>query len=346
MKLAFLIYVARSGSTLFARHLDAISPDLLVTPEWNAAIALLRLPESRVLRMDADALLRVMMLDRQIRNLELDDSELEAAARSCAGRGTRALVEELVAAHAAHRGREPRVVAIKNSASLWVAERALEVFPEAVFVHVERDGRAVVNSLIHTESDYDPGHPMGRGDPVHCARIWTEYLDRLDAFAARRPERVLNVRYEEFLARPDASLAELRKELATRLGVELRAGAGAGRFEVPAGERGLHALVEKPPQAARADGWKTELGRSAGIAVESLQRRHLRARGYPAHFLADAGTTEIAFARALEYARHLGTTLQHGARRAGTLARLALEDRARAGAVLREALWERLRARF
>jgi hypothetical protein len=346
MKFVFLIYVARSGSTLFARHLDAISPDLLVTPEWNALIAALRAGEARVREWDGAALLRILRLDRQIANLELDPAQLAEIAARCAGAGTRALVEALTAAHAARRGREPRVVAIKNSASLWVAEQVIEVFPEALFVHVERDGRAVVNSLIHTESDYDPGHPMGRGDPLHCARIWTDYLERLDAFAARRPERVLNVRYEEFLARPEATLAELRAELATRLGVELRPGAGAGRFAVPAGERGLHALVEKPPQAARADGWKSELARSAGIAVEVIQREQLRARGYPEHFLAGVRPAEIARARATEYARHVGATLRHGARRASALARIALEDRARAGAVLREALWERLRARF
>src|SRR5258705_6979488 len=239
-----------------------------------------------------------------------------------AGGGRRRLVEALASAHAGQRGRTPRAIAIKNSAALWVAEPLLAAFPEAVFGYIERDGRAVVNSLVHTESSYDPGHPMGRGDPVHCARLWTSYLDRVDALRARWPERVLAVRYESFLGEPEATVERLRGELATRLGVELRPGAGAGDFAVPPRERGLHALVGKPPQAARADGWKTELGRREGIAVESIQKAQLEARGYPLHFLADASAGEIAAARTLEALRHAALTLRHGARRAGALAKL------------------------
>src|SRR5262249_41757435 len=146
----------------------------------------------------------------------------------------------------------PRAVVVKNSAALWVADALFARFPEAVFVHIERDGRAVVNSLVHTESSYYPGHPMGRGDPVHCARLWTDYLDRAAALRRHAPERFLTVRYESFLDGPEAAAERLRGELATRLGVELRPGAGAGNFAVPARERGLHELVEKPPQGARA----------------------------------------------------------------------------------------------
>ena len=345
MRIAFLIFMARSGSTLLARHLDAVSTDLLVTPEWNVPVAAMRAGEARLLGMDADATLRLLRLDRQIANLELDDETLAAIARDRAGGSARALVEALAAAHAARRGREPRLVVIKNSAALFVAEQLIETFPEALFVHVERDGRAVVSSLIHTESSYDPGHPMGRGDPVHCAALWVRYVRTYDAFARRHPERVLPVRYEKFLAAPEATAERLRAALATRMGVELRPGAGAGRFAVPARERGLHALVEQAPVAARAEGWQRELSPSEGIAVESIERTELEARGYAAHFLARATPGEVARARALQYARHLAITLRHGLRRVAALARLALTDRARAGSTLRDALFERFSGR-
>src|SRR5262245_10640639 len=224
MRFAFLIYVARSGSTLLARQLDAVSPDLLVTPEWNVPIAALRLGEPRLRGLDAEALLRFVRLDRQIGNLDLDLSQLQAVAASVVGAGARALVEALAAADAEKRGRSPRAVVIKNSDALWVADALFAEFPEAVFVHIERDGRAVVNSLIHTESSYDPGHPMGRGDPLHCARLWTQYLYRVDTLRARMPERFLTVRYESFLGEPGPTVERLCADLATRLGVTLRRG--------------------------------------------------------------------------------------------------------------------------
>ena len=346
MRFAFLIYVARSGSTLLARHLDAVSADLLVTPEWNVPITALRLGEARLAALDAQALARLLKLDRQIGNLELPEAELDALARRCAGGGARALVEALVDAHAARRGRAPKLVLIKNSAALFVADRLVEVFPDARFVHVYSDGRGVVSSLIHTESSYDPGHPMGRGDALHCTRLWLRYLDELDAFERRQPGRVLPVRYETFLEAPEANAAALAAELATRLGVELQPGAGAGRFAVPARERGLHALVESGPVAARAQGWQRELPRALGIAIEAAAAPRLRQLGYPEHFLAGASPAEVARARAALWARHGAITLRHGARRAAKLARLALADRSRAGATLRDALFERFGPRF
>jgi hypothetical protein len=342
MRFGFLIYMARSGSTLFARHLDAVSPDLLVTPEWNAPLLALRRGDAWLRARDANSLSRFLALDRQIDNLELSNETLTEIAAACAGRGARALVEALVTAHARQRRRAPEAVVIKNSGALWLADELIARFPEARFVHVERDGRAVVSSLIHTESSYDPGRPMGRGDPLYCARLWTEYLDAFDRLAARHPERVIRVRYEEFLAAPESVAARVREELAAGLGVTLRPGtAGAGRFQVPERERLLHALVEKPPDAARAAGWQRELTRTEGIAVEWLEREHLAARGYAAHFLANASESEVAQARKTEQRRHLRTSANHYARRAVTLLKLLVRDRPRALAALRDALFER-----
>jgi hypothetical protein len=345
MRIAFLIFMARSGSTLLARHLDGVSADLLVTPEWNVPVSAVRLGDARLRALDADASLDLLRLDRQIANLELGDESLARIARECAGGGARELIVALARANAAKRGREPRAIVIKNSSALFVAEELIEIFPEAVFVHVERDGRAVVNSLIHTESSYDPGHPMGRGDPVHCAQLWSRYLATADALARRHPERVLPVHYEAFLAAPEATVERLRVGLSTRLGVELRPGAGAGPFAVPARERGLHALVEQAPQVARAEGWQRELSRHEGIAVESIERAQLAARGYAPYFLADATPSEVTRARVREYARHVARTLTHAGRRAAGLGGLAFTDRARAGAALRDALFDRFAGR-
>jgi hypothetical protein len=209
---------------------------------------------------------------------------------------------------------------------------------------VLRDARGVVSSLVHTESSYDPGHAMGRGDPLHCVGLWLRYLDALDDFARRHPDRLVQVRYEEFLAAPEEGAARVAAELATRLGVALGPPAGAGRFAVPARERGLHALVDSGAVGARADGWKRELSRADGVAIEWRARDRLRALGYPEHFLAGAAAPAVGGAVAVALARHGAITLGHFARRGLGLARLALRDRARAGAALRDAWYERFGA--
>ncbi len=345
MRFAFLVYLGRSGSTFLARSLDAVSRDLLVTPELNFIVTAALAGDTTMRALSADELVRFVRRDLQIANLDLSDAELDARTRACAGQGARALAETLVGAHAEKRACAPRVVVVKKSVAHLAVERLLEVFPEALFIHIRRDGRAVVSSLIHTESVYDPGHMLGRGDPVHAARLWVKQMRSVEEAAKRHPRRVLEVAYESLLRAPEAELESLRAALASRMGVELRGPGGDSAFVVPERERQLHRLVSEPAVEERADSWRTELGRANGIAVEAIEREWLRRLGYPEYFLVDASATAIASARLPLELRHLGITLRHVLWRGGTLARLLVADPALAASRLREALFQRFGAR-
>ena len=341
LKFAFLVYLGRSGSTFLSRQLDGASRDLLVTPELNFVVTAARTGDTVIRSLSPDGLVRFVRRDLQIANLGLPDDELDARVRACAGRGVRELCESLLRAHAAARGRDPSVVVIKKSVAHLAASALARVFPEVVFVHVRRDGRAVVNSLIHTESVYEPGRMLGRGDPVHAARLWVRQLESVDRLALREPTRVLEVAYEPLVRDPAAAVDGLRQALAERLGVELGAAHSSPDFEVPQRERPVHRLVSGPPVAQRTEGWRGELGRDNGIAVEAITREWLWRCGYAPHFLRHASRIEVARARLRLHAKHLSVTLRHLTWRGGVVLRLLLSDRELATARVREALFQR-----
>jgi hypothetical protein len=107
--------------------------------------------------------------------------------------------------------------------SVFVAQGLTAAFPDAGFIHIVRDGRDVVCSLLERGwlsagrgGEDDAGHAYGR-----AARFWVE-PERVDEFeragdarraawawrryvtAARKlDERVLEIRYERLTARPD-----------------------------------------------------------------------------------------------------------------------------------------------
>jgi hypothetical protein len=107
--------------------------------------------------------------------------------------------------------------------SVFVAPALAAAFPEARFIHIVRDGRDVVCSLLERgwlsagrSGEDDAGHPYGPS-----ARFWVE-PERVDEFArasdARRAawawrryvtaarvldERALEIRYERLTGRPD-----------------------------------------------------------------------------------------------------------------------------------------------
>lgn len=130
----------------------------------------------------------------------------------------------------------------------------LELFPDARFIHVERDPRGVINSIvnIHRALGVKAWGPMpvpkqeltGLSEYASVARQWVAITQAVErGLAALPPERKQVVRYERFMAAPDAML----NEVATAFGLEsfrqpvsaqLRAERTSGwRKEIPAAEQ-------------------------------------------------------------------------------------------------------------
>lgn len=74
-----------------------------------------------------------------------------------------------------------------------------EAFPEARFIHLVRDPRAVVNSLINSD--------VHRSTAYHGSRRWSMDVSAGLAYEDAHPERILRVRYED-LVRDTASTLE------------------------------------------------------------------------------------------------------------------------------------------
>ncbi len=87
-------------------------------------------------------------------------------------------------------------------------ETMASIFPRARFVHVVRDGRDVVGSLLQRDW-VDPA----TGEKVWCcqtpkaaAEYWVHVVDAIREQGARLPGRYLEVKYEDLVAHPEASM--------------------------------------------------------------------------------------------------------------------------------------------
>lgn len=92
--------------------------------------------------------------------------------------------------------------------TLWM-EVIHEVLPLARFIHLVRDSRAVVSSLVAASRE-----PWGEGWAPHsvrdAARRWNQYGAKADHFAETAGrERILIVRYEDLYADPARELARI-----------------------------------------------------------------------------------------------------------------------------------------
>lgn len=100
------------------------------------------------------------------------------------------------------------------------------VFPDAKFVHIHRDGRAVANSLVHVgffdgtmaswawgpmRPEFEQEYLESDRAPIVLAAIWWKTLvDFIEpAMAELPPDRGTTVRYDALIARPEETMAEL-----------------------------------------------------------------------------------------------------------------------------------------
>jgi Sulfotransferase family len=88
-----------------------------------------------------------------------------------------------------------------------------ELFPQSMFIHIVRDGRDVVSSLLRKDKD---GKPWVTFDQAHFT--WSRHIARGSAFGRTLPrERFFELRYEELVA-DDVAMAG---DIFGFLGIEL-----------------------------------------------------------------------------------------------------------------------------
>ncbi|HYJ60562.1 MAG TPA: sulfotransferase [Actinomycetota bacterium] len=289
-RIAFVLGTGRCGSTLvhevIARHPDVAFlsnlEDRLPLPaalgRWNNAVYR-SLPASftRKGRLRFAPSEGYRALDREVspalsapeRDLVAEDATPWLAAR------TRAFVDRRAAA----QGRP----AFVHKLTGWPRAGFLDrVFPDARFVHVVRDGRAVANSFLQmtwwrgyegpdawgwgplAPEDRAAWEASGRRFPLLAGLEWKLLIDAYDRAAGLLPaDRWLEVRYEDFVAEP----REVTGRLLAFLGLEWE----------PRFERGFarYTFSGDRTQAYRAD-----LGDDDLALLEGALVAHLGSRGY------------------------------------------------------------------
>ena len=127
-----------------------------------------------------------------------------------------------------------------------------DMFPGAQFVHMLRDGRRVVNSMINFLSKFQ-GRPQARKyvpqwatDFTQACRTWRRWTETANDFCTRKPERGTTLVNERLTADPEAGFAELYRFL----GVQWE----DGPVEAYMGERVNSSFARTPggPSAATA----------------------------------------------------------------------------------------------
>ncbi|WP_158971898.1 sulfotransferase [Chachezhania sediminis] len=316
MRITFLIYCARSGSTFLANRIAENRSNVVVIPEFRLPLLLFWRSEDEIRGLDADGLTALFRRDMQMDNLGLDETRLAALATALAGQGRREILLAFLDAYRETHGLSGQHFLVKNAEVVFEEEAVRAVVPEADFLEILRDPRGVVNSMMNTRTVYSYGGPMAGGDPLRAAAAWLKH--RRASAALSMPLTV--IRYEDLMSDPESMDATL-DALFGPAG-ETATATPSGKV-VSAKEQSLHKLVGKAADKGRNEAWKDAIPARTGMALEAVLGATMTEAGYVPHFTAGATEADIGAAlsrqrlvgRAIRV-RHLARTGMHWAREA------------------------------
>lgn len=144
-----------------------------------------------------------------------------------------------------------------------------ELFPSAKLVHLVRDGRGVIASVLPID--------WGPDTTRDATRWWIERLAFGLAAELEWPERVLRVRYEDLIRDPVAELGRICRFTGLAYHPSMLETTG---YRPPPDFDTANALIGSGIETARADAWRTSLSPLQIEGFEAIARDLLCHLGY------------------------------------------------------------------
>lgn len=305
-RLAFIVYVNRSGSTYFASLLDAI-PNVRVSIESDFVARLIEHAGGGDRTLAAGEAYDVMASDPQFAHWKITRTDFLAGVSggTDAPLGLRAILDVVFDLAFGHSDKILRVCKLPRLGQHIPALKAL--YPGATFLHTVRDVRAVVNSQMHARSiKFGLNLPMAP-DPELAARQWAEDVERAALDGGRD---LVTIRYEDLIANPAATMTGVCRTLSARSGLPVvwhmpssRDRAAHSYFDrIPADQQGLHGHVAGgAPVTGRANAWMKEL---SSLDLHLIQLGAARTMARLGYHLVPIGPRAVPYFRVLRRRLH------------------------------------------
>ena len=253
----FVMGCQRSGTTMLASQL-AVPEDALALPELPFIISLLKCDEQQ---KSAAQAYKALTTHPKFHTLGITLSEQEVHDSWQSGRAPGVitlLINKYLNCHQLTFEATGNVTWIEhcptNIDHFYLLRK---YFPDARFIHIVRDPRAIYASMKH----------MARwavSEPMKLSEIWLRSVSKGYLLATTYPEIVTQVRYEDYVKSP-STLQALCAFLNIRYQETMLDGGGVLLPEFTASQ---HKLTMRKTDSSRIDSWKTAIpAREAEVIV-------------------------------------------------------------------------------
>lgn len=286
----FVVGAPRSGTTMLRLMLDA-HRDLAIPPETyfiTKAAKRWHRPRPALRQRDrVEVHLETVTEHRRWPDFHLDADAYRERVRAVRPETLGDAVREFYAMYAEKVGK-PRW---GDKTPFYVRKMDViqEALPEARFIHLIRDGRAVALSI--KDLWFGPDTIEG------CAEFWVERIDEARELA-RRIDHYIEVRYEDLVRDPEPQLRRIAEfcelpwdermvryyeHVDERIAIETppEEVAPDGRVVSTEERKKIMENVSRPPDPTRIDRWKTDMAAEDRAKFEAIAAPRLRELAYP-----------------------------------------------------------------
>jgi len=143
-------------------------------------------------------------------------------------------------------------------------------FPNAKFIHIYRDPRAIYWSM--------KSNPRWRiGDPITFSRLWIEAVAKCYLHFTTKKIKTIEVKYEDYVCNPERSLHEICRFLGIDYTSSMLSGGGV---KLPTFTKKQHVFTTKPVNKTRLEAWKCHVDVYDEQIINSICFDWMRNYGY------------------------------------------------------------------
>lgn len=268
----FIVGCSRSGTTLLGSMLG-VADECIVTPESQFLIEAFRISrsfsdnkEGKSFNKIADFIVnhwRFKLWGLKDLNAELVKGTDVAEIMSC-----------LITGYAKQQKKINTSVWIDHTPThvKWILD-IIKFFPNAKFIHIVRDGRAVMNSVKKLD--------WGLTSPQEISQWWAQQISLGFLAEQKVPDRIMRIKYEDLLYNSDQILKQVCNFLNLKYRSEMLSGVG---FQKPSYTQKQHSLIGEKPKTANAEKWKKELSQRDIELFEYYSGNMIELLGYKSVF--------------------------------------------------------------
>lgn len=257
----FIFGCGRSGTTLLRAMLHH-HPRVAVPPEALSLIDFLRSAH----RLSIDVARRAFLKDYELREWGVPLREQDFADCTTVVE----LIERVHELYARQHGKQ--AWGHKTPRMVRHADLLADAFPDANFVHVVRDPRAVARSFQRS--------PVHQSNALYAARRWRRDVAAGRAFAQFRPDRAIEVRYEDLVTEPQATLRRVCDFLGIGFDPVMLNYTDDARGDYGAYHEQIHEKLASKPDPGRIELWRESLTPRQLRVIESVVGSDMTAYGY------------------------------------------------------------------